>query len=218
VVPSIALVEDHQLLAETLAATFVQRGIDTAIVPPDEPAALLHALQRSGAGLVLLDLDLGAHGDGTCVIAPLAAAGIRTLVVSGSTDRERIAIAFEAGAFGYHAKADGFSLLVTKAVDALGSVAPLDESLRRELRDELARTRRERSNVLEPFGRLTERERNTLLALSTGLSVNGIATEWVVSEATVRSHVRGVLAKLDAPSQLAAVALALRSGWLPVAS
>jgi DNA-binding CsgD family transcriptional regulator len=35
-----------------------------------------------------------------------------------------------------------------------------------------------------------------------------------VSEATVRSHVRGVLTKLDVTSQLAAVALALRSGWL----
>ena len=89
--------------------------------------------------------------------------------------------------------------------------------MNREARNLLA-ARVARDAVFAPFTRLTDRERDTLVALSRGLSVHGIAAEWVVSEATVRSHVRGVLAKLDVPSQLAAVALALRTGWLAVAS
>jgi DNA-binding NarL/FixJ family response regulator len=44
--------------------------------------------------------------------------------------------------------------------------------------------------------------------------VTEIARGWVVSEATVRSHVRGVLTKLNVGSQLAAVAAALDAGWL----
>ena len=66
----------------------------------------------------------------------------------------------------------------------------------------------------EPFARLTDRERDTLQALARGRTVHEIANSWVLSEATVRTHVRSVLAKLNVPSQLAAVSLALRSGWI----
>jgi two-component system nitrate/nitrite response regulator NarL len=215
---TVIIVEDHQLLAETLRAALAARNIDAVIAAPAHAELLVPALLAAQPALVLLDLDLGEHGDSTSIIAPLGAAGIRVLVVSGSANRERIALAFEAGGFGYHAKSDGFDLLVAKTVAALTSSEPLDAPLRRTLRDDLAHARRERATVLAPFERLTDRERDTLLALSTGLSVTAIAAAWVVSEATVRSHVRGVLAKLDVPSQLAAVAMALRSGWLPLAS
>ena len=214
----VVIIEDHLLLAETLRAALTSEGISAELVAPDEPAALVIALLEVAPKLVLLDMDLGVHGDSTAVIAPLATAGIRTVVVSGSADRERIAVAFEAGAFGYHSKADGFATLMTKSAEALVSAEPLDEPLRRALRHELACARASRATAFKPFTELTDRERETLRALSSGLSVHAIASEWVVSDATVRSHVRGVLTKLDVPSQLAAVALALRSGWLANAS
>jgi two-component system nitrate/nitrite response regulator NarL len=217
-VSQVVIIEDHLLLAETLRAALSGEAISAEVVAPGDPATLVTALLEIAPTLVLLDLDLGVHGDSTSVIAPLATAGIRTLVVSGSTNRERIAVAFEAGAFGYHSKGDGFATLVTKAADALVSAEPLDEPLRRTLRHELSSTRASRATAFQPFSELTDRERETLRALSSGMSVHGIASEWVVSETTVRSHVRGVLTKLDVPSQLAAVALALRSGWLAEAS
>jgi DNA-binding NarL/FixJ family response regulator len=46
-----------------------------------------------------------------------------------------------------------------------------------------------------------------------GKSAAEIAAEAVVSLATVRSQIRAVLQKLDVTSQIAAVALAHRSGW-----
>lgn len=212
--PSVIIVEDHRLIAETLRAGLASAGIDAQLATPAEPAALVAALRGAAPVLVLLDLDLGEYGDSTAVIAPLAASGIRTLVVSGTTSRERIARAFEAGAFGFHPKSGGFDALVAKASAALRSDHPLDEQLRRDLLAELGRTRAARADTYAPFERLTERERDTLVALSQGMSVQTIAAQWVVSEATVRSHVRGVLAKLEVASQLAAVALALRTGWL----
>jgi DNA-binding NarL/FixJ family response regulator len=82
-----------------------------------------------------------------------------------------------------------------------------------ELLDELTRSRAARERDLAPYATLTAREADTLRALARGWSVADIAANWVVSENTVRSHVRGVLAKLGAPSQLAAVADAVRTGW-----
>ena len=64
-----------------------------------------------------------------------------------------------------------------------------------------------------PFDRLSGREKQVLAALCVGRSVTQIADDWVVSVPTVRTQVRAILTKLDAASQLEAVAQAHRSGW-----
>jgi DNA-binding NarL/FixJ family response regulator len=53
-----------------------------------------------------------------------------------------------------------------------------------------------------------------LRSLARGQSVATIASRCYVAEATVRTHVRGVLTKLGVGSQLEAVALAHQAGWL----
>jgi DNA-binding NarL/FixJ family response regulator len=64
----------------------------------------------------------------------------------------------------------------------------------------------------ELVGRLSTRERQVLARLAAGVPASAIATEFVVSLATVRAQIRSVLAKLEVNSQLAAVALAHQVG------
>lgn len=210
----IAIVEDHQLLAETLQLTLRGRGIETAVVELCEPADLLASLLERRPKLVMLDLDLGRFGDSTWLIEPLTADGIRVLVLTGTGNRLRIATALEHGAIGYQLKSAGFETLVARAEEAIASDGILDPEERALLLDELNQARIDRARRLEPFAQLTERERDTLLALASGRSVHEIARDWTLSEATIRTHVRSVLAKLNVPSQLTAVSVALRSGWI----
>jgi DNA-binding CsgD family transcriptional regulator len=56
--------------------------------------------------------------------------------------------------------------------------------------------------------RLTTSERRVLYYLTAGWGATDVATELVVSLATVRTHIRAVLRKLNVRSQLAAVAIA----------
>lgn len=63
---------------------------------------------------------------------------------------------------------------------------------------------------------LTERQAEVLYLLSLGLDVQHIALRLYLSVATVRSYVRDALRRLDAHSQLEAVAIARRSGLIPV--
>lgn len=82
-----------------------------------------------------------------------------------------------------------------------------------ELVREVRRRQWEAAARLALFARLTSRECDILAGLSAGKSAEQLAAEHVVSLATERSHIRGVLEKLDVNSQVAAVALAWRLGW-----
>jgi DNA-binding NarL/FixJ family response regulator len=91
-------------------------------------------------------------------------------------------------------------------------VTPLEQ--RQHLVNELRCAREHERAEREPFDRLTSREQQVLNALADGRSVACIAEDWFVSEATVRSQVRGVLLKLGVSSQLEAVARATKAGWV----
>jgi NarL family two-component system response regulator LiaR len=57
---------------------------------------------------------------------------------------------------------------------------------------------------------LTGREREILQLLADGMSNADVATQLFISQETVKSHVRHILAKLEADTRTQAVAIALR--------
>lgn len=71
--------------------------------------------------------------------------------------------------------------------------------------------------VQQAIARLSAREGEILRQLMGGLAPAQIARHGYVSESTVRTQVRSILAKLGVGSQLAAVAIAYRAGWQPAA-
>jgi DNA-binding NarL/FixJ family response regulator len=66
----------------------------------------------------------------------------------------------------------------------------------------------QRSDRLGRLLLLTRSERRVLYHLTTGATAIEIAEKLVLSLATVRSHIRSILRKLEVSSQLAAVAIA----------
>jgi DNA-binding NarL/FixJ family response regulator len=61
---------------------------------------------------------------------------------------------------------------------------------------------------------LTPREREILQLLADGMSNADVATKLFISQETVKSHVRHILAKLEADTRTQAVAIALREAMI----
>jgi DNA-binding NarL/FixJ family response regulator len=76
-----------------------------------------------------------------------------------------------------------------------------------------ARQREGNEQLWARFDRLTLRESEVLGLVMQGHSVRDVARHSDTSEATVRTQVKSILAKLGVTSQLAAVALARDAGW-----
>ena len=214
---TVLIVEDHALLAQTLVIALSVEGCRARVADLSGAATLLQQVRTQRPGVVLLDLDLGELGDGVELVQPLTELGARVLVVSGSTDRLRLAETVERGAVGFLSKQVPFEQLLSTVLDVVAQRPVLSTARRYELMAELRSARAARSRDLAPLASLTPRERAVLAALAKGQRAETIAAAAVLSEATVRSQIRSVLAKLGVSSQLEAVALAWAVGWFPTA-
>jgi DNA-binding CsgD family transcriptional regulator len=73
-----------------------------------------------------------------------------------------------------------------------------------------------RASVAAAVVGLTPREMQVLVLLASGLDTSAAAAEMGLSVHTVRGHVKSLLAKLGAHSQVQAVVTALRRGIISV--
>ena len=210
---TVLIVEDHALLAQTLVIALYAEGCRALVAELSGAATLLQQVRTLRPDVILLDLDLGDLGDGVDLVQPLTERGARVLVVSGTTDRLRLAETVERGAVGFLSKTVPFEELLATVLDVVAQRPVLSTARRYELMAELRSARAARTKALAPFKSLTSREQAVLAGLAQGRRAEMIAAAAFLSEATVRSQIRSVLAKLGVNSQLEAVALAWTVGW-----
>jgi two-component system, NarL family, nitrate/nitrite response regulator NarL len=215
----IAIVEDHLLFAEALDVALTLEGHDVQRIPildhTVSTGQLLTAVLRLHPRIVLLDLDLGSTGNGTRLVEPLTQAGIAVVVVTASIDRARWGECLRYGARTVLPKSMPLNAILA-TIRLIGEGRPV---LSREDREKLLTTyHQEKAKIQDLRGRLetlTSREREVLAHLMAGRPVRDIAKLSFVSEATVRTQVKSILAKLDVSSQLAAVGAAHQAHWRP---
>lgn len=213
-VAQIAIVEDHGLLAQSLAYALAGRGITAMVVKDLHPDAVIETLRDRDLALVLLDFDLGDAGIGLDLIKPISELGYRVAMLTGETDPVTLAKCVEAGAVGVISKRDPFDRLIEHIADVFDGRGILSLATREQLMSGLRAHRSQEAERSAPFERLTVRESEVLQDLIDGKNAETIARDSFVSVATVRSHIKALLAKLGVNSQLAAVAIARRSGWV----
>jgi DNA-binding NarL/FixJ family response regulator len=211
--PRLVVVEDHELLAQSLAFALEAQGVHVTRCEELTPEAILETIRSAEPDMVLLDLDLGAHGTSLPLIAPVRELGTVVVMLTASVDRPRLAACVEAGAVGVISKAEPFDRLLVAVTKVLREHSLLSLDERRVILEDLERHRAAERARFESFAALSDREAVVLQGLIEGRSAEQIAGANVVSLATVRTQIRSVLVKLGVNSQLSAVALARRAGW-----
>lgn len=216
----VALVEDHALFAESLDVALTLEGYDVHRIPVSpsigSASLLLPTILRAHPHIVLLDLDLGSAGNGARLIEPLTRSGVFVAVVTASAEAARWGECLRYGARTVLCKTSPLNSI-------LSTVRRLNEGLpvmSREERESLLRSYQQEKNEMQlvrlRLEELTPRERDILGHLMEGHAVRDIARMGVVSEATVRTQVKSILAKLNVSSQLAAVGAAHHVNWHPM--
>ena len=210
----VLIVEDHELLAQSLEVALQAEGMQVHVVDIRGDEDIQTRVAAVHPDVALLDLDLGGRREGGEAFVPgLVAQGVRVIVVTGSSDVLRQGTCLELGAVAVLSKSQPLDD-VLDAVQAAAAGRPvMRDDVRQQLLADMRRSRSEQRTRLEPFVRLTRRESEVLSLLMRGSSAEAIAKHFVVSEATVRTQIRGILTKLGVSSQLAAVAEAYRVGW-----
>lgn len=211
----LVIVDDHELLAQSLALAFSRDGIEATVLAPTTDAEILEAIGEARPALVLLDLMLGDIGASLPLIDPIRRLGADVVIMTGEENPIAWAECFEAGAADVVSKSEAFATLVDRISAIAAGQRTHTEARRAEYLSMLREHRRSETVRLEPFERLTSREREVLAYLLEGVAAEEIADRTFVALATVRSHIRAILTKLGVNSQLAAVAAARHAGWQP---
>jgi two-component system, NarL family, nitrate/nitrite response regulator NarL len=209
---SVAVVDDHALLAQSVVWTLQTSGLSATAFDHRDPDLVEHLHTYD---LVLMDLMLGsADQAGLGFTKALVAKDIPVIVVTALTDPVMHARCIEIGAQAVISKAGTIDELVAAVRAVLAGERLLNDAARTQAVQMIKEAR-----ALPPppdrllLARLSVKERSVLGQLVDGHAAARIARDMRISLLTVRAHIRAILVKLDVHSQLEAVTLAMRYGW-----
>ena len=207
----VVVADDQELVRSGLQLVLETRGCEVVGVAGDGREAV-DVVRRTEPDVVLMDIRMPVL-DGIAATRELTGAGDPAKVLVLTTyDLDRYVYdALEAGAAGFLLKATPPDRLVEGIRTVCAGESLLAPSLTWRLIEEYLRHPPTDGQPPALDG-LTDRERQVLVLMARGLSNDEIAAELVVAQATVKTHVNRVLAKLGVTTRVQAVVLAYESG------
>ncbi|MEV6489470.1 response regulator transcription factor [Actinoplanes sp. NPDC051633] len=203
---SLLIVDDHPVVRNGLRGMFGADPRFEVLGEAGDGAEAVVAGQRLKPDVILMDLRM-PRTDGVAAIKELTRLGVpsRVLVLTTYDTDGDVLSAIEAGATGYLLK-DAPSEEVFRAVEAAArGQAVLSPAVATRLMGQM------RKPASEP---LSDRELEVLRLIARGSTNRDAARQLFISEATVKTHLLHVYAKLGVNDRAAAVATAFSRGYL----
>ena len=212
--PVSVLIADDQALVRAGFRAILETRPDIKVV--GEAVDGLDAVdlaRRRRPDVVLMDVKMpGLDGlQATRRILDDAPAPIAVLILTTFDLDEYVYEALRAGASGFLLKDAPPEQLIGAIHTLAAGEALIAPAITKRLIGRFARTAPPAGYSAAALEELTPREREVLVLIARGLSNREIAAELVLSEATVKTHVKRVLAKLGVRDRVHAVVLAYES-------
>ena len=202
----IVVADDHAVMrAGVVALLAAESGIEVVAEAANGREAV-ELVERLAPDLTLIDLRMPVL-DGVAATAEIVArdTGARVLILTTYETDADIERAVEAGAVGYLLK----DTTREQLVDAIHAAARGETVLAPRVAQRLVARMRQPAPAA-----LTAREVDVLNAVADGLSNIDIGRRLVIAEATVKTHLLRIFAKLDVSDRTHAVVIALERGLI----
>lgn len=222
----VALVDDQQLVRAGFRMLIDSQPDLSVVAEAGDGADAIRTLGTTAADVVLMDVRMPVL-DGIAATSELTRThpDLKIIVLTTFDLDEYVMAAIRAGASGFLLKDAPPDELLGAIRTVSSGEAVIAPSATKRLLEHLVTgggpamlgTATAPEPVVRPEDQraiesLTAREREVLEAIARGLSNQEIAAEFFVSEATVKTHVSRVLAKLGARDRVQAVVLAYETG------
>jgi DNA-binding NarL/FixJ family response regulator len=213
----VLLADDQPLLRRGFRMIIEAEGDLTVTAEAGNGAEAVDLARRNPPDVVLMDIRMPGT-DGIEATRRIIAANpdVRVLVLTTFDLDEYAFGALHAGASGFLLKDVHPGELVTAIRTVAAGNAVVSPRVTRRLLEEYAQvpvlSAAQRADRYPQLSSLTERENEVLTAVARGLSNAEIGATLHVSEATVKSHVGRILAKLDLRDRVQVVVLAYEAG------
>ena len=169
--------------------------------------------RRRGPDVVLMDVRM-PDLDGIEATRELARAApeVRVLILTTFEQDDYVFRALRAGASGFLVKRTRPEELIAAVHTIAAGDSLLSPSVTRSVIDRMAQHPTPDLTADATLDELTPREREVFELLARGLSNREIATELVVEESTIRTHVKRILMKLELRDRVQIVIFAYETG------
>jgi DNA-binding NarL/FixJ family response regulator len=201
---TVLLVDDHEVVRQGLRLSLSRTPHIRVVGEAGDGASAIELAARRLPNVVIMDVRM--PGIGGLEAARLLTEQLpqsRVLIFTAYSERSLLGRGFDSGASGYVLKEAPHETLVR----AIEQVAAGESFVDPALMPTFLAGR-------EPGDLLTAREREILQLLADGLSNADVSERLVISQETVKSHVRHILTKLEADTRTQAVAIALREAMI----
>jgi DNA-binding NarL/FixJ family response regulator len=203
---TLLIVDDHPVVRDGLRGMFTADPRFEVLGEAGNGAEAIAAAEKLRPDVVLMDLRMPGT-DGVTAIKELAKRGVpaRVLVLTTYDTDSDVLPAIEAGATGYLLKDSPRDELFRAVEAAARGQAVLSPAVATRLMGQM------RQPASEP---LSQRELEVLELIAQGSTNREAARQLFISEATVKTHLLHVYAKLGVNDRAAAVATAFSRGYL----
>jgi DNA-binding NarL/FixJ family response regulator len=194
------IVDDHEVVREGLRLSLSRTPHIRVVGEAGDGEAAIDLAGRRKPNVVIMDVRMpGMDGlDATKELSEKEP-DVAVLIFTAYSERSLLARGLESGAKGYILKEAPHDTLVRAIEKVANGESFIDPALMPAFL-----SGKDREDML------TSREREILQLLADGMSNADVAQRLFISQETVKSHVRHILAKLEADTRTHAVAIALR--------